>query len=166
MDPHQATGSAIWLIYKRYFVDIVNSKEVQHLLLAGCVWPAGAAAVRRHASVMRAKTAELKIMWTTHNPFNFSTRLSFALSLRAAGACCCLLGEANAGSEASDCFAMLESFNTAAGAPSALLLMVIDPACVSKVYMYGLSYPARGKFKSETYHRREQQRQLRRSSGC
>jgi hypothetical protein len=36
---------------------------------------------------------------------------------------------------------MLGSFRTAARAPSALLLMVIDPACVSRVYMYGSNYP-------------------------
>jgi hypothetical protein len=90
---------------------------------------------------MRAKAAEIKFNNFTHNPFSLSTRLSFALSLRAAGPCCCLLGEANAGSEASGCFTMLGSFRTAAGAPSALLLMVIDPACASRVYMYGSNYP-------------------------
>jgi hypothetical protein len=36
---------------------------------------------------------------------------------------------------------MLGSFRTAAGAFSALLLMVIDPACVSRVYMYGFNNP-------------------------
>jgi hypothetical protein len=36
---------------------------------------------------------------------------------------------------------MFGSFRAAAGAPSALLLIVIDPGCVSTVYMYGFKCP-------------------------